>query len=130
MSVLTRKPKTLVDVYRVLREGTPIQVINNQIYISPSPRSDHLFVSREIFRNVDLFVTENNLGDVIYAPVDVFPGHKSAVQPDVFFIANANNHLIKEDGIYGPPDLIVEILSPGNRNTDLVKKKTCMSSLA
>ena len=123
MSVLMRKPKTLVDVYRLLPEGTPIQVINNQFYMSPSPRFDHFSVSREIFRSLDFFVRENNLGDVIYAPVDVFLGDKSAVQPDIFFISNANNHLIKEDGIYGAPDFIVEVLSPRNRNADLVKKK-------
>src|SRR4030095_14505788 len=119
MSVLMRKPKTLVDVYRLLPEGTPIQVINNQFYMSPSPRFDHFAVSREIFRNMDLFVRQNNLGDVIYAPVDVSLGDKSAVQPDIFFISNANNDIIKEDGIYGAPDFIVEILSPRNRNADL-----------
>lgn len=123
MSVLTQKPKTLVDVYRLLPEGTPIQVINNQFYMSPSPRFDHFSISREIFRNLDLFVRENNLGDVIYAPVDVFLGNKNAVQPDIFFISNANNHLIREDGIYGSPDFIVEVLSPRNRNADLVKKR-------
>ena len=61
--------------------------------------------------------------EFFFAPLDVFFGDKSAVQPDIFFISNANNHIIKEDGIYGTPDLIVEVLSPRNRNTDLVKKK-------
>ena len=124
MSVLTHKPKTLVDVYRLLPEGIPVQVINNQFYISPSPRFDHFSVAREIFRNLDLFARENNLGDVIFAPVDVFLGDKNAVQSDIFFISNANNHLIKQDGIYGAPDFIIEVLSPRNRNADLVKKKS------
>lgn len=123
MSVLTRKPQTLVDVYRLLPEGTPIQVINNQFYMSPSLSFDHFSISKEIFRNLDLYVMQNNLGDVIYAPVDVFLGSKNAVQPDVFFISNANKHQIKKDGIYGSPDLIVEVLSPRNKNADLIKKK-------
>lgn len=37
MPVLMNKPETLVDVYRLLPEGTPIQVINNQFCKSPSP---------------------------------------------------------------------------------------------
>ena len=123
MSVLMQKPKTLVDVYRLLPEGTPIQVIQNQFYMSPSPRFDHFSVSREIFRNLDTYVTQNDLGEVIYAPVDVYLGNSNAVQPDVFFISNDNKHFIKEDGVYGAPDLIIEVLSPSNRNTDLTKKK-------
>jgi Uma2 family endonuclease len=123
MSVLMQKPKTLVDVYRLLPEGTPIQVIQNQFYMSPSPRFDHFSVSREIFRNLDTYVTQNDLGEVIYAPVDVYLGNSNAVQPDVFFISNRNKHFIKEDGVYGAPDLIIEVLSPSNRNTDLTKKK-------
>jgi Uma2 family endonuclease len=123
MSVLMQKPQTLVDVYRLLPEGTPIQVINNQFYMSPSPRFDHFSISKEIFINLNAYATQNNLGDVIYAPVDVFLGSNNAVQPDIFFISNANKHFIQQDGIYGAPDLVVEVLSPGNRNTDLIKKK-------
>jgi Uma2 family endonuclease len=123
MSELMRRPETLVDVYRLLPEGTPIQVIQNQFYMSPSPTFDHFSIAREIFRNLDAHVFQNNLGDVVYAPVDVYLGDKNAVQPDVFFISNKNKHLIKKDGIYGAPDIIVEILSPSNKNADLVKKK-------
>ena len=123
MSVLMRKPQTLVDVYRLLPEGTPVQVINNQFYMSPSPTFDHFSIAREIFRQLDSFVIENNLGEAIYAPVDVYLGNKNAVQPDVFFLSHANRDFIKKDGVYGAPDLIVEVLSPSNRNADLIKKK-------
>lgn len=123
MSVLMRKPQTLVDVYRLLPEGTPVQVINNQFYMSPSPTFDHFSIAKEIFINLNTYVTKNNLGEVVYAPVDVFLGDKNAVVPDVFFISNANKHFIKKDGVYGAPDLIVEVLSPYNKNADLIKKK-------
>ncbi len=43
MEALLQKPKTLVDVYRLLPEGTPIQVIQNQFYMSPSPLFNHFF---------------------------------------------------------------------------------------
>lgn len=119
-----QKPKTLVDVYRLLPEGTPIQVIQNQFYMSPSPTFDHFSIAREIFVQLYSHVTENNLGEAIYAPVDVYLGDKNAVQPDVFFISNVNKQYIRKDGIYGAPDLIVEVLSPSNRNADLIKKKT------
>ena len=45
------------------------------------------------------------------------------MQPDVFFISNSNKQFIKKDGVYCAPELIVEVLSPYNKNADLVKKK-------
>ena len=48
----------------------------------------------------------------------------NAVQPDIIVILTANEGYSKPDGhFYGVPDLIVEILSPGNKEHDLVKKK-------
>ncbi len=123
MEALMRKPKTLIEVYRLLPEGTPIQVIQNKFYMSPSPSFDHFSIAREIFVQLYNYVIGKNLGEVIYAPVDVYLGDKNAVQPDIFFISNEGKHLIKKDGVYGAPDLIAEVLSPGNRNADLIKKK-------
>jgi Uma2 family endonuclease len=123
MSVLMRKPQTLIDVYRLLPEGTPIQVINNQFYMSPSPNFQHFDMLDKIADILKMEVKKQNSGRIFFAPLDVFLGTTNAVQPDIFFISTVNNHLIRDDGIYGAPDLIVEILSPRNRNADLVKKK-------
>ena len=123
MNAIIPRPKTLVDVYRLLPEGTPIQVINNQFYMSPSPNFQHFDVLDKISDALKSEVKDQNSGRVFFAPLDVFLGDVNAVQPDIFFLSNANKHLIKKDGIYGAPDLIVEVLSPHNRNTDLVKKK-------
>ena len=121
--MLMRKPQTLVDVYRLLPEGTPIQVIKNQFYMSPSPNFQHFDVLDRIADALKQEVKKQNSGRVFFAPLDVFLGTTNAIQPDIFFINNTNSQLIKEDGIYGAPDLIVEVLSPRNRNADLVKKK-------
>ena len=119
-----RKPQTLVDVYRLLPEGTPIQVIQNQFYMSPSPNFQHFDVLDKVSDILRQEVKKQNSGRIFFAPLDVFLGDTNALQPDIFFISNANKHFIKEDGIYGAPDLIIEILSPRNRNADLVKKKS------
>ena len=123
MSVLMRKPQTLVDVYRLLPEGTPIQVIQNQFYMSPSPNFQHFDILDQVSDALKEEVKKKNSGRVFFAPLDVFLGAANVIQPDIFFISNANKHLIRDDGIYGAPDLIIEVLSPRNRNADLVKKK-------
>jgi Uma2 family endonuclease len=44
------------------------------------------------------------------------------VQPDFLFILKANINIIGEKHIRGVPDLIVEVLSPGNQLHDQVTK--------
>ena len=123
MSELLERPETMVDVYRLLPEGTPIQVINNQFYRSPAPNVPHFRIVDSLSEKLKKIIKESDLGEVFFAPVDVFLGNKNAVQPDIFYISNKNAHLIHEEGIFGAPDLIAEVLSPGNQSADLIKKK-------
>ena len=123
MSELLTKPETMVDIYRLLPEGTPVQVINNKLYMSPAPNFPHFNIVDTIVEKLKKIVSKKDSGRVIFAPVDVFLGNKNAVQPDIFYISNENAHIIKEPGVFGAPDLIVEVLSRGNKKADLVKKK-------
>lgn len=123
MGKVLSRPQTMMDVYKLLPEGTPIQLINNHLYMSPAPRFKHFETVETVFEAMKKYVLENDLGKVAFAPIDVYLGTSNAVQPDVFFIAKSNMDIIKEDGVHGVPDIIVEVLSPGNKNDDLIKKK-------
>ncbi len=123
MSELLTKPETMVDIYRLLPEGTPIQVINNEFYLSPAPNVPHFNIVDTIVAKLKKIVSKKKSGKIMFAPVDVFLGNKNAVQPDIFYISNENASIIKEPGIFGAPNLIIEVLSLGNQKADLVKKK-------
>lgn len=116
-------PRTILEVYQNLPEGTLAQLINNQIYISPAPRSIHQVILGRIYNRLYNFVEERNLGQVLVAPVDVYLNRRNVYQPDIIFIANENLHNLQEDGFHGTPDLIVEILSPGTWRFDKEDKK-------
>lgn len=122
-NVYTSPPRTILEVYRGLPEGTLAQLINNQIIMSPSPTNSHQKVLGKIFRQLCDFVEGNNLGEVRVAPFDVHFNRKNVFQPDIIFIANDNLHHLKEDGFYGAPDLVIEILSPGTWRVDKEDKK-------
>jgi len=40
--------------------------------------------------------------------------------PDILFVGQERRKIIREKGIYGAPDLIIEILSPQDRPADLI----------
>lgn len=41
------------------------------LFMSPSPTPHHQRILRNLFRLVDRFVTGHNLGEVLYAPLDI-----------------------------------------------------------
>ena len=98
------------------------QLINNQLVMSPAPTSQHQRVSRNIFRQLDKHVESNKLGEVFYAPVDVYLDEKNVYQPDILFISNERMEIL-QDKVKGAPDLIVEILSPKTGKLDKTNKK-------
>lgn len=115
-------PRTIIEVFEGLPEGTLCQVVNNRLVMSPAPNSAHQRISRDIFRQLDRFVEQNKLGEVFYAPVDVYIDEENVYEPDIFFIA-ADRLSIVQNNVYGVPDLIIEILSPGSEKIDKVEKK-------
>lgn len=123
MLTIDRPPKTGMELFKMLPEGTLCELIENNIYMSPSPNRKHQKIELLLASNLLNYVTKNNLGELYIAPFDVYLNNLNAVQPDIMFIANKNLHNIKNDGFYGAPDIVIELLSPSNTKHDLVIKK-------
>ncbi|OCX50485.1 hypothetical protein BEL04_22145 [Mucilaginibacter sp. PPCGB 2223] len=122
--MLTDIPSTAIDIYRALPEGTRCEVIFNELSMSPSPGSEHQLILMEISGQLYSLLKQTKSGKVIPAPMDVYLNDTlSVVQPDILVILSKNLDFIKPDGVYGAPDLIIEILSSGNRLHDTQKKK-------
>lgn len=68
-----------------------------------------------LHRLVSSFVYENRLGYFLFAPLDVVLSDEDVVEPDLLFISNERSAIAKESGVFGAPDLIVEILSDSTR---------------
>lgn len=120
---MIRPPRTMMEVFKGLPEGTLVQLIENNLVMSPSPKSLHQEVLEELTFHLTTHVRKNKLGKVLFAPYDVYLDQKNAYQPDLIFISNENLHKIQEDGLHGAPDLVLEVLSPGTAKYDKGKKK-------
>jgi Uma2 family endonuclease len=119
---LDRPPKTILEVYRMLPEGTRAELINGTLFMSPAPLVNHQEVITVLLTQIHFYAKKMKAGRVFPSPIDVYLNQKNAFQPDIVFVS-AGNKIIKEDGIYGAPDLVIEVLSAGTAKTDLNRKK-------
>jgi Uma2 family endonuclease len=129
--MISTPPKTIMELYKMLPEGTLAEVIERSIYMSPAPNDRHNAVLVPLLSRIFAWTDIHDLGRVYTAPHTVFlDASVNAVQPDIFFVSKQNYSIIKEDAIHGSPDLIIEILSPGNYNNDRVRKKNLYERFA
>ena len=122
METLVRPPRTGMEAFKLMPEGTYCQLINDVLVMSPAPTTPHARVQRKIFVELNEFIERELLGEVFHSPIDVYLNNKNAYQPDILFISSNKKGIVKRRGIFGAPDLVIEILSE-DKNYDLKKKK-------
>jgi Uma2 family endonuclease len=123
ISTLIHPPKTILEVWESLPEGTLCQLINDKLIMSPAPIDLHQIIAGEIFIEVSLYLRANRIGEVRIAPYDVHFSKENILQPDILFIKKENLTKIKSRGLFGAPDLVIEILSPATSHLDFGEKK-------
>ena len=111
-----------MEVFNMLPEGTRCEVIDNTIYMSPSPTSTHQDILGDIYLYLKLFVLQHDLGKVHIAPLDVYLNDEGdVVQPDLLFVKKGHLHKIALKGVIGAPDLVLEVLSSNSDHDTKVK---------
>jgi Uma2 family endonuclease len=118
-------PHTSMETYKMLPEGTLVELIDNVVYDSPSPVYGHQSISKIILHKLIEEVEYKGKGEVFHAPFDVYLDEiANAVQPDLIVVLKDNLKIIDRCGhIHGVPDLLIEILSKSNKKHHLIRKK-------
>jgi Uma2 family endonuclease len=98
------------------------ELINGELVQKSAPSPRHQDILMNLIRHLDGFVFSKKLGKVLCAPVDVFVDEHNVPQPDLLFVNNEHRGYITPDGLFGPPDLVVEIVSPSSITRDRVDK--------
>ena len=99
------------------------ELIDGELYMAPAPTPAHQIIVGRLFRILIEFVEAHDLGDVIFSPLDVVLSDEDVLQPDAVYISRDRKSMITEQNIQGPPDLVVEVLSPGTADRDRTIKR-------
>lgn len=109
--------------FSLLPEQPGLQLIDGFLVKEPSPTYSHQSCLGRLHLLLCQHVLPNESGKVILAPFDVVLSHDTVLQPDILFVQRSRAHLIKETGLFGAPDLAIEILSSSTRHYDEGRKR-------
>lgn len=97
------------------------ELIDGKIFMmSPRPRVEHATVCTNIASEFRSYL-KGKTCRAFCDGVDVFLDENNRFIPDTMIVCNPD--IIKHDGIYGAPDLVVEVLSKTTAKNDRSKKK-------
>lgn len=111
------------DYLELPSDGKTYQIIGGELHMVPAPGTYHQKVSRNLGFILWDYVKKINWGEVYYAPTDVVFSSTDIVQPDIIGISKDRLGIVKEKGIFGTPDLVIEIISSTTRAIDTKLKK-------
>lgn len=104
-------------------EGDRHELIDGELVVTPVPVMKHQRASNNLVYALEDHVRQRDLGEVHSAPTGVRLADDHLLIPDACFVSHARLDIIGDKTIDGPPDLVVEILSPGTRRRDLGRKR-------
>jgi Uma2 family endonuclease len=114
---------TYDDLRQMPEDGRRYEIMEGVLQVSPSPGTAHQRATTRLAWFLHGHTSERGLGEVFVAPCDVVLSQTSVVEPDLLFVAVGGRAIIRPAYVEGPPDLVVEVLSPSTAARDLGAKR-------
>jgi Uma2 family endonuclease len=115
--------KTKSDWLKLPADCYAYQLIHGEIVDWPTMTIYENKVRTEIGMALYKHVISNKLGDVFFVPIDLYLTEHDIFQPDIIFTSNEHLDSIREDGVYEPPDIVIEVVSEPTAHFDYGPKK-------
>lgn len=108
---------TSADLELLPDDGKRYEIIDGELYVSRLPTWGHQVVSFNLGRMLQNWSDETGLGSVGMTPGLIF-AEDDDVAPDLVWVSTRRlAETLGPDGhLHGPPELVVEVLSPGASN--------------
>jgi len=114
----------ITDWEHLPEDGYRYEIIEGTLCMTTSPSAFHQWIVGRWIRHIGIAAEDRGWGTWYTVPIGVLLSPRDAVQPDFLFIrAERVMDLVRDRRIRGAPDLVVEVLSPGNSTEEMSKKR-------
>jgi Uma2 family endonuclease len=115
--MITGLKYTHADLLQFPDDGKRREIIDGELYVTPSPVSYHQKILLNLTMAFGNFLQTQPLGELRFAPLDVILSEHDIVEPDLLLVLNENLDIL-QDWVQGAPNLVIEILSPSTEARD------------
>ncbi len=100
------------------------EIIGGKKIMAPAANPTHGSIIGRLYMFIGNYLDANNAGYVFVDDVDVYLPNGPLFKPDLIVVLEENADIIDwHKGIFGAPDMLVEVLSKSTRKKDLTIKK-------
>ncbi len=118
----SRADWTVERLHRLPDDGNRYEIIDGELFVTPSPRLVHQHVVSELFLIVGPYAKRVGL-DPLTSPADITFSDRTLVQPDIFVLPLVNGRRIATYAEISSLILTIEVLSKSSRKLDRGKKR-------
>ena len=110
---------TTADLELFPDDGKRYEIIDGELFVTRAPHWRHQEVCVKIATQLEIWSSETGLGKPAFGPGIIFSDADNVI-PDVVWATNESlEELLDEAGhLTGAPELVVEVLSPGDERRD------------
>lgn len=102
---------TSEEFFREAPEDRKAELIDGILILPAAPFDTHERLYGFVFRLLAEYVERFDLGEVRGSRTAVELAHDQVYEPDILFVSRERLGILQEKGVFGAPDLVVEILS-------------------
>jgi Uma2 family endonuclease len=115
---------TYDDYVKFPEDGKRHELIDGKHYVTPSPNLRHQEILGALHLVIASWLEAQPVGRVYFAPLDVIFTRFDVVEPDLLYASHERARaMMTGQWVDGPPELVVEIASPGTRRRDATLKR-------
>ena len=120
---MVKRQWTFDDLEDLPDDGNRYEIIDGELFVTPSPAWPHQQAIAELYKLVDAYLRSVPVGFAYFAPADVVFSPRRAVQPDLFVVPPVEGRRPTSFAAVRQLLLAVEILSPSSARADRVAKR-------
>lgn len=116
-------PITFEQYLHMFGEDDDYELIDGVAVERMSAQIDHERLFAWLLTLFTMYTEQNRLGIVLGSRAAVRISDFRGRLPDLLFVRSERMHIVQQKAIYGAPDLVLEIISPGERRSDIIQRE-------